>query len=285
MNDVYRLIVSALSLSLLCCGAPTQSSGEPGEAGGTSISPLKPLETQPQRQMAEALESLPDGEFLLTVDRAFECDASLVGEGAVMAELLDGAGTIGIRSASPADCTFNLVFSDSSGAERILSTEPGGFILGGGRELSGGDTVVCANNLHTSAEGSDASRRIDAVTIDCAVRRNGAWSPLSPVVVPDGPWAPWLRDVVETESGLVLRYTRDFSFQFLNMSDNGRPPEDGIYETALSTVGPEVRSGVTRKIADKTNPLANGTSLAWEPTEADKAELGDLIDFSAPEDP
>jgi hypothetical protein len=55
-------------------------------------------------------------------------------------------------------------------------------------------------------------------------------------VPPATDWAAWGREFKPhptRANAYVLEWAYDFTFQFFNMSDNGRPSTDGLYETVL----------------------------------------------------
>ena len=78
-----------------------------------------------------------------------------------------------------------------------------------------------------------------------------------------------------------ILYARDFSFQFLNTMDTGRPGTDGYYRQNLQVTdgrlalqGPALR---VSSIADG-SVGAETAEATWEPTEAEIAEFEELIE-------
>ena len=76
-------------------------------------------------------------------------------------------------------------------------------------------------------------------------------------------------------------WIRDFSFQFLNLHNEDRPAEDGVYSTVFSVVDGVVVVGQTTKIGDEGVHADDAEPDAgWEPTEEEKLALSEHIDFS-----
>ena len=249
-----------------------------------SLTPLKPAtpidEGAPLEFVATAKELPPPGaEYLLTENRYFNCDPSEVGDGLVIAGIdgLEG-DALGLRPFGDAACEFNLVYSTGTpDAETVLSAKPGGYLLGDGLRLGSGDLVICANNIHHSPAGA-RRRRIERVGLECALHSGGEWSDLLEVVA-SSEWAPWISDLRVSDGVLRLAYTRDFSFQFMNLSDNGRPSEDGIYEIVLTPLGGTLSASAPVKVADRTNPLSSMPDTEWVPSDDDRSSLGEVFDF------
>ena len=149
-----------------------------------------------------------------------------------------------IRPADKATCLTHLYYVWPDGTAERLTEEPSGYGFTKARRI-GEDTVVCGSRMEHSAFPDDAARRrIDRVDIECAIHRAGAWSAMTPMVVPDGEWAAWIRDVAEGESGeaLVL-WQRDMTFHPMDTQTRGRPPGDGLYQFSLVSTESSVVSG------------------------------------------
>jgi len=65
-------------------------------------------------------------------------------------------------------------------------------------------------------------------------------------------------------------WIRDFSFQFMNMSDAGRPATDGTYETTFTLQGQKLIVGATTKSADTT---MDGATTETRPLTQEEMEL------------
>ena len=129
-------------------------------------------------------------------------------------------------------------------------------------------------------------RYMNSVTYECAARISGEWTALSPVVTPDGDWAAWANAIswdVDGDSLFSTRYSHDFSYQFLNTGNLGRPDADGLYEIQVRRDGERLVVIETEKVSDEVNPSPSddGTFESWEPTPEEIDDLGDVIDFSA----
>jgi hypothetical protein len=193
----------------------------------------------------------------------------------------------GVPDGAPwaADCKYQLLHRAPDGAETPLALTPSGFLFVAAFRTRGGADVVCVNDLRHS-DGGGGERHLDAVVIACAARPpGGAFGPLTQVVVPDGAWAAWLRTLAERDGAdgrLALRYVRDFSFQFMNMSDTGRPETDGVYELGLR-LGADgsltAEPGAPAKVSARTNPLAEAPVEPWRPDRTDEGQLREVFDF------
>lgn len=252
--------------------------GTPGADGTDGTGAIEVIE-QPTGPVIEAGEELP-----VTVSRGFECQAANAGERMVVAQVLGGDGaTVQITPTDPASCQYALVYHEADGTPHTLSEAGSGYLFVAARK-DGDITVVCASDIRHSADPARGStgRRTDAVPIQCAARQGGSWSALVDVVTPTDA-AAWIRGISadpETPGRYLVRYARDFSFNVLNMSDNGRPADDGIYEQAFDVGSAGVVVGTGTKVEDVSNPLAGGTFEKWEPSADDKAAMSDFIDFS-----
>ncbi len=243
----------------------------------------------------------PPGEELpVAVVRTFRCEPAGVGSELVVAAVTGDPGAVivirpgglalnvpGVPDGTPwaPDCRYQLLYRAADGAETVLAQTPSGFLFAAALKTRGGADVVCVNDLRHS-EGGAGGRHIDAVTIACTARaRGGTFGALASVVVPDGDWAAWLRTLAERDDAdgqLALRYVRDFSFQFMNMSDAGRPATDGIFELGLR-LGADgilaVAPGVPAKVGARTNPLAEAPVEGWRPDRTDRGRLREVFGF------
>jgi hypothetical protein len=259
------LRIAALLIAVATSGCPATGQPPPPETVEPAAAQLDELSIEPVREF-ECLD-VPGGTMVV--------DDALPGSPGSVLELLAIGGP----------CRFHLVHRDGGGRETQLSTTPGGYLLTAGAGGDDGSAIVCASNIaHRAIAGS--VHAIDAVTIECAARTGGRFGRLLPVVVPDGAWAAWPREVRAAGGGrFVLRYARDFSFQFLNMSDRGRPPEDGLYEIELVATGDRLTAIAPAAMVDgRQNPLRDTEVVSWTPTSEEMEELAGLIDFGCPGD-
>jgi hypothetical protein len=188
------------------------------------------------------------------------------------------------------DCQYQLVFRAADGDEQLLGPTPDGYLFAAALRTSAGLGLLCVNAIrHTSLGGLD--RHIEAVELRCSASPGFSepFGPLTPVVSPDGDWAPWLRTLsaIDSPSGagksFSLRYVRDFSFQFFNLSDRGRPATDGLYELLLevSSAGALISPlGAPSRLDARTNPLSDIPIEPWRPSDAERVRLDPVFRFS-----
>ena len=193
-------------------------------------------------------------------DRGFNCIKDAVTAPMTVTPVENALGHTVEIVPSGAACQFNLAYRDGGGVRAALTgQDPGAYMVASAKQTPEGVRIVCASKVvHEPSRQASSHRRIEVrktstVPIECASFDGGAWSTLNRVVDPAGDWAAWVLGVIEAGPGRFrVYYTRDFSFQVMNMSDRGRPAEDGIYETEL-ILGPSgPTAGATRKISDTT---------------------------------
>jgi hypothetical protein len=233
-------------------------------------------------------DPIPAGQELpVEVVRNFECLEQGVGAELVVAPVVGADGDVlAIHPSGAAGCQYSLVYKAADGTVTPVSSSGSGYLFAAAVR-QGATTLVCGSNIRHRAEGAGQTRYVEGVTIECAVKSGGAagpFGPLTPVIVPDGSWAAWIRtlEVDAAHAGSFrLRYVRDFTFHIFNLSDNGRPASDGIYEVVVTIDGTRPHADVAAKLSDKTNPLAGGTPFEeWKPSDEDKAIMSEFIDFS-----
>ena len=151
-----------------------------------------------------------------------------------------GSGVIALRPAAE-PCTFDLMYAEDD-AQDVISAVPGGYLLSMGAEADG-QRVVCASRIEHRATddggrpdvaGDRVQRETTGVALQCAAWTDGVWGPLQTLIEPSLDWAPWVLGVEANGDGAFrVRYDRDFSFQFMNLTQAGRPDEDGTYAIDL----------------------------------------------------
>ena len=209
----------------------------------------------------------------------FECRG--VGTELQLAPIADRVGAEGIVIRPAGDpCNFAL-FHRGSGTEVEIGSAPGGYLVSTARRFPTGVLMVCVSNVqHHATSGTEHT--VDDAPIDCGFEVGGVFTEMARVVAPRGGWAAWPRALRDDGDGwYTLTYARDFSFQFANLSDQGRPPSDGLYELRVRPAGSGVETGALTKVSDFTNPLAEpGHHLnQWEPTDEERTRFEDDIDF------
>lgn len=207
--------------------------------------------------------------------RLFECRQDAMPPELPVASVSGPSAQVLIRASGTGPCLFDLLVREPGREDVVLSASPGGYLLTVAARLDGGTLVVCASRTDHTPLGQ-GFHRVDAVTVECGRVGDGAPDLLAPVVVPEGDYAAWVRDLAPDGAGAVLTWARDFSFQFLNLTDAGRPAEDGIYRTELSG---GAKPGATTIVSAVQNPLAESVASGWEPTQEEKEDMAGTIDF------
>jgi hypothetical protein len=173
-------------------------------------------------------------------------------------------------------CNYQLVYKIDAQTS-TLSTEPSGYVLGAATRFSDGARVVCSSALEHHEFGAQGRfRQIDRVPIRCWASSTTTFGAPLVAVAGSPDYAAWVRKLSPhpTRSGAyVLEWSHDFSFQFFNMSDNGRPATDGVYETVLTFDGTTLAAEPAVKTSDRTNPMAGGTYEPFTPSDEEKAVL------------
>jgi len=267
--------------------AETNSCGECstcGDDGACSSSDNK-MECESKVSVGIQLNSQdPEPLILATKNPLFQCDPSWVGPEQEIGDTA-GPGSVVVRPSANA-CDYNLYYVDGTG-ETQLSTSPAGFLTASAIETQAGELVVCATRIdhHADPAAEYAAHDdpalplhfMDEVAVECS-RRNalGLWSQPELVVAPGSAWAAWLQEVRLDDEGTVhVDYTRDSTFQFLNLTNNGRPSDDGIFSAELEGGG----LGVTGTETLRSDVHDAGEIDTWIPTEDEQDALEDVIDF------
>ena len=293
-------LVVGVFLYALPVGCTDSSSGAQGPADAgvmeRSLCEVDPCSSpECDRSMISCPEppavGVPELASDLAVDRLFDCAMDGLDDTVSMGTVTDLEGAF--FSARPADgpCLFDLVFNDGAGAQTVISQSPAGYLFPTGKRLPNGDIVACVNVIqHRAHEPESTQRHMERVSIACTRQTAGTWGPMVPMVVPDGPWAAWLHPksfgnpaAIPGDDGndqFPIMYARDFSFQFLNTIDTGRPGTDGYYrqnlelnDGRLARLGPAFR---VSSIAE--GSMASDVDANWEPTEAEIAEFEAFIE-------
>ena len=253
MSVNCRTLLALVGASILA-GCPGATEG-PGDLGGVST-PAPP--TPPDPRVGPVTSATP-----LTVSRGFQCDE----EGLSASEsLYDKDGyRLAIQPAGD-PCKFDLVLYAPGYDGVLLSAEPSGYLFGFATPTADG-VAVCASRIDHA--DTDAGHQMQRVTIECGLQ-GPAPIPLTPVVSADkDDWAAWILGLEPSNSGVTLAYARDFSFQFMNLKDAGRPAEDGWYKVEL-TSGDGWTVAEPTKTSASVNPFAQPSASSsvegWHPT-------------------
>ena len=233
----------------------------------------------------------PEGQVPLTTIRAFRCRPAAV------SGLVDIAEVDGLKGASiaitPSDteCHYDLIYRATPDASPVvLSRAAGGFLWAIAGKAPSGRVVVCASDIQHRADpggvaaSGELARTIDSVRLSCAARADdGHWGPFTTLVDTDGTYAAWALGLEQSDAradGFRVAWVRDVSFQFLSLTDAGRPSTDGVWTTdfvahADGTLG----IGASRRVSDIMGGVEGSEGGAWLPTASEKEALGDAIDF------
>lgn len=173
-------------------------------------------------------------EPMITPVREFTCTPNGVAAEQAVAGVAGTSGDQLVIRQTAAPCQYDLLYRSASGGDTVLSSQPSGYLL-----AAAADRVVCASPIaHHPVSLGAANHVIDAVPLDCALRSTtGTWLPMQHVVNPSG-WAAWVNSVSRVDADTyTVEYLHDFSFQFANIGNLGRPANDGIYQQTLQIVG------------------------------------------------
>ncbi len=217
--------------------------------------------------------------------RGFTCDEAAA---AASPEVSDVAGAAGellfITPSGTAPCTFHLAHRGDGGVETRLSVSPSGYLVASAAAAAG-LTMACASDaMHYAVPGGPATaREVHQVPIRCWASAGTTWTQPLEVVAADLNHAAWVVSVVPepaTSGAFTLTFTRDSTFQFLNLSDFGRPGTDGTWSVPLTLVGNSVVAGAATQLSPSVHS-SPANSTAWEPTPAEQAHYAGLMDFDA----
>lgn len=157
------------------------------------------------------------------------------------------------------NCQFALILKRPS-RDLVLTNRPGGYLLGVSDGQPGRGALCVSNIVHgidtaaSNVASTSMAHRIQRVDLECSVELAAdQWSPLFTIVQGGSDFAAWPSWVTfdDSRKQWVAGWVRDFSFQFLNISDRGRPETDGVYETSFTISQEQLVLGATRKVADR----------------------------------
>jgi hypothetical protein len=222
----------------------------------------------------------------IQVSRGFDCNDAYEGE-----EVATVAGqeqdVVLIRRSSSGNCNMDLIYRAGNGDEKVLSNNPSGYTFTVAGLTPAQDIIVCSNKIQHRTTEDTGIRFIERILVQCWIKEpSGTWIGPKEVVAPDGAWAAWAGEINASADGsrnYSIGYGRDFSFQFLNIRNDGRPATDGLYRAYFSVENGTIVIGETAKLADNIYPTADEVydSLDnWIPTEEEKEAGSEFIDFS-----
>ena len=205
--------------------------------------------------------------------RALDCDPAAVGAEMTVAEVSGSTGARVVIRPFGDECAFHLLHRSTEGVYTSLSSSPSGYLIVSAQRFSPDAALICASNVLLT-QVSGARYEASSVGVECWADRGAGFGPKHVVVVQDTERAAWVHAVEAEDLGagiFSLTYAHDFSFQFMNMADNGRPSEDGMYKVTLdipnaSTINVQDVTKISdTSIIVKETPDENG----WEPTPED----------------
>ncbi len=272
-----------VSLALVALGLPACAPDLQERGAAESGAPAAEAQNAERQARPSFDEILPDPAPPIELIREFQCVPNAVSTVTDIADVQGLPGAVISIAPTEEDCLFELAFRDAAGVSASLSKgTPGGYLLAVGGVTPGGDLMVCASNIQHSRtypatdSGAPHERRIDRVTVECATRSSGTWSPLQPIVEADGPWAAWVVGIEASDSrasAFRVLWIHDFSYQFLNLSNKGRPAEDGLYATTfVRTSDGDVIVEAAQRVSDVI-PKGSAEHEPWTPTEQERAAL------------
>lgn len=247
---------------------PVRPSWDGGIPVFTTVGPLDPPAT---------------GELPVSPLRRFTCNAGAVSNAEPIADVAGTTDEALIIKPVGAPCAFDLVYRAGTN-DSPLSVQPAAYLIAVSRRFVDGVRVACASEvIHTPTPGSATEREVGDVNIRCWASATTSFTATTLAVQGGSDWAAWARalEPSATQSGVYkLTWARDFTFQFLNMSDQGRPSTDGVYEVELTWNGTTLVAGPTVKVSSRTNPFAGAPPGEWIPTAQEVRELGGIIPFA-----
>ncbi len=222
----------------------------------------------------------PPSPRVVVRERGFECVSYGVGARNTVATVRGSSGST-IESIERAPCSLDLVHVNSAG-DLPLSPMPSGYLFSDAEVDSAGNTWICASAINHSPGPYPNVRVSDSVALTCwAILPNGNLATAS-VVAGDPEYAAWLGSIRSTgPDTAVVTWVRDFSFQFLNMANGGRPATDGTYETSLQISAGSINVGATTKLSPSVAPPTSAPSQ-WTPTVDERNRLSPHMTLPPP---
>lgn len=267
-----HLLVAAMALSLLACtkSEPANDGNTPGTDEGIYID-----------RPSEPIDPSTITELEVKVQRGFTCSPAAVGAAMKVADVEDAPGEELIIKPAVLGCRFNLLHRTGA-QESAVSAQSGGYLVAVARRFADGVRVICASEVNHHAVGTGALREVDSVPVRCWASASTSFTVSTEAVPPAADWAAWVRELKPhptRANAYVLEWAHDFTFQFFNMSDNGRPSTDGLYETVLVWDGTSLTAEPEMKVSPRLNPYDGQATRPWTPTPEEVNELGGFIPF------
>jgi hypothetical protein len=214
--------------------------------------------------------------------RNFDCYTERVEAEAWLQDFEGAPGEALVIRPAGQPCSFHLVHLAGT-VSSPLSSQPTGYLVTTARRFADGVRVVCASELRSSQVGrSSITRQVDDVSIRCWASATTSFQTTVMAVTAGPDWAAWVRSLEPstTQSGVyVLTWARDFSFQFLNMGERGRPTTDGLYQTVLTWSGTSLIAGAATQTSTLSNPFSGTPITTWTPTADEVTRFSPYFEF------
>ena len=252
------------------------------ECGGCKIG----LACTQAGQCAEAPADIP-----LTAVKAFICSHDGSTADVFLGELLKMSGEkvsdLKLR-ASEVECKFRLVEGNGPNAT-LINSEPMAPALVEGRVFADSTAILCFSDVqHEQPEQvkNDPSlprvHLITGVVLACVGRVDGVWGEVASLMDTQETWAGWIKGLEphpDDAGALVLTYARDFTFNFLNYANAGRPESDGTYQLVvrLAESGKVEADAAPIKISDKVAETDEVELGEYAPTAEEREEFGEFL--------
>ncbi len=303
MSDLVRRAVVAGLAILASCGNDATSGQHTEDAVGDAVAETATGVLDAQDGAADGAADIgaadapereatsPETQTPFKVVRAFRCRPAAVSALADIAEVDGQKGATVAITPVDSECHYDLVYRAAPDATPVvLSRAAGGFLWAIAGRAPSGRVVACASDIQHRADSGgvaatgELARTIDSVRLSCAARADdGHWGPFTTLVDTDGTYAAWALGLEQSDAradGFRVAWVRDVSFQFLSLTDVGRPSTDGVWTTdfvahADGTLG----IGASRRVGAIMGGVEGSEGGAWLPTASEKTALGDAIDF------
>ena len=259
--------------------------GVPGGGGGTTDGGgSSGFDAGPLIEVTQTMGPIEpvDGGLEMEVNRNFDCHTERVEAEAWLQDVEGAPGEALVIRPAGQPCSFQLVhLAGSVGSP--LSTQPTGYLVAAARRFADGVRVICASELRSSQVGtSSITRQVDDVSIRCWASATTSFQTTVLAVTAGADWAAWVRSLEPStmQSGVYfLTWARDFTFQFLNMGERGRPPSDGLYQTVLTWNGTSLVAGAAAQASPLSNPFSVTPIESWTPTADEVTRFSPYFEF------
>jgi hypothetical protein len=134
---------------------------------------------------------------------------------------------------------------------------PSSYYFGENGLATASGLVACASRIQlsptTAIDGTEHRHVKDNISVLCAADSGAGWSAPVAIAGPAGnEWAAWMHSIAAGPGAgeYTVTWVRDYSLFPFTTVDDGRPPEDGVYQTVITASSSGVTAGATTKAAD-----------------------------------